>query len=100
MRFLTMLLIFTSSMLSSMLRAQASNPEPDVLVFTNGDKLAGQFIRSTGASVTFKSDMLGEIHVDWTKLKELHTAKKVAVIQKGVRVDKANESTIPQGTIA
>ena len=87
-------------LLTSALYAQAPKPDPDVLVFTNGDRLAGQFVRSTGASVTFKSDMLGEIHVDWAKLKELHTAKKVAIIQKGVRVEKANEAAVPQGIIA
>jgi len=83
-----------------LLRAQAPKPEPDVLIFSNGDKLIGQFVRSAGGSVTFKSDMLGEIHVDWSKIKELHAAKKYAVIPKDAKVDKANESKIPQGTVA
>jgi hypothetical protein len=82
------------------LRAQASKPEPDVLIFTNGDKLVGHFVRSAGGALTFKSDMLGEIHVDWSKIKELHSSQKYAVIPKDAKVNKANESTIPQGTLA
>ncbi|HWB99799.1 MAG TPA: DUF481 domain-containing protein [Bryobacteraceae bacterium] len=75
-------------------------PAPDVLVFTNGDRLVGQFVRSTGASVTFKSDMLGEITVDWAKIKELHSAQQFAVVEKGVRLGKHEDaSKIPQGAV-
>jgi Protein of unknown function, DUF481 len=72
----------------------------DTIIFTNGDKLAGHFVRSSGASVTFKSDVLGDVTVDWSKVKELHTAAKVAVIRKGVKLAKhADPATIPQGTL-
>ena len=57
-------------------------PEPDVLVFTNGEKLIGHLVGSTGGSVTFKSDMAGEITVDWSKVKELHSSGKFAVAEK------------------
>src|SRR4051794_29279591 len=63
-------------------------PVPDVLVFENGDRLTGQFERSNGASVAFKADMAGEITVDWTKVKELHTSRQFAVIPKNVEVKK------------
>src|SRR5580658_436541 len=63
-----------------------AKPEPDVLIFTNGDKLVGHFAGSTGGSVTFNSDMLGEIHVDWSKIKELRSSTKFAVIRKGVTI--------------
>lgn len=77
----------------------APKPEPDVLIFANGDKLVGHFVGSTGGSVTFNSDMLGEIHVDWSKIKELHSSTKFAVIRKGVKVRHKDESGIPQGTV-
>ena len=74
---------------------------PDTIVFVNGDKLAGHFVSSSGASVKFKSDVLGDITVDWSKVKELHTASKVAVIRKGVEIHKHTDtSTIPQGTLS
>ena len=40
-----------------------ASPEPDVLIFTNGEKLIGHLKRSNGATVTFKSDMAGEVKV-------------------------------------
>jgi hypothetical protein len=81
--------------------SQAAAPGPDTIVFANGDKLVGRFVRSGGSSVTFKSDALGDITVDWSKIKELHTAAKVAVIRKGVKLAKhADPATIPQGTLS
>src|SRR5579863_2716768 len=73
----------------------------DTIIFTNGDKLAGHFVRSTGAAVTFKSDALGDLTVDWSKVQELDTTANVAVIRKGVRLRKKQDtSSVPQGTLA
>jgi uncharacterized protein DUF481 len=83
------------------LSAQTQSPGPDSIVFINGDKLVGHFISSSGSSVKFKSDVLGDIAVDWSKIKELHSASKVAVIRKGVKLDKHSDpSTVPQGTLS
>src|ERR1700693_3764009 len=80
--------------------AQAPAAGPDTIVFINGDKLAGKFVSSSGSSVKFKSDVLGDITVDWSKVKELHTSSKVAVIRKGVQLGKHNDTaTIPQETL-
>ena len=68
-------------------------PEPDVLLFTDGERLTGQFVKSSGASLTFKSDALGEITVDWSKVKELQSSVKVAVIPKGVKLRKPSDAT-------
>ncbi len=81
--------------------AQPPAPGPDTIVFTNGDKLVGHFVRSSGANVTFKSDVLGDITVDWSKVKELHTAQKVAVIRKDVKLGRhPDAASIPQGTLS
>jgi hypothetical protein len=59
--------------------------------------------RSTegGSALTFKSDALGEITVDWSKVKELQSSAKVAVIPKGVRLRKPDDAaTIAQGTLS
>jgi hypothetical protein len=75
--------------------------EPDVLVFTNGEKLIGHLKRSNGASVTFKSDMAGEVKVEWSKIKELHSSQRFAVIKTGMKVHKhLDPSTIPQGVLS
>ncbi len=78
-----------------------TKPAPDEIVFTNGDKLEGHFVRATGAAVTFKSDILGDLTVDWKKVKELRTSAKVAVVRKGVMIRKNGATAdVPQGTLA
>jgi hypothetical protein len=78
-----------------------AKPDADVLLFTDGERLTGHFVKSSGSSLTFKSDALGEITVDWTKVKELQSSAKVAVIPKGVRLRKrADAASIPQGTLS
>ena len=92
---------FVITWVSICIRAQTPAPGPDTIVFINGDKLVGHFVNSSGPSVKFKSDVLGDISVDWSKIKELHTSSKVAVIRKGVRLDKHSDpSTVPQGTLS
>lgn len=76
-------------------------PGPDEIIFTNGDKLAGKFVRATGSSVVFKSDALGDLTIDWKKVKELHTSQKVAVIKKGVKLKmKQSTALVPEGALA
>ncbi len=81
--------------------AAPAKPDADVLLFTDGERLTGHFVKSSGASLTFKSDALGEITVDWSKVKELQSSAKVAVIPKGVRLRKREDAaTVPQGTLS
>ena len=86
------------------LTAQTTSPagktDPDVLVFTDGEKLIGHLEKSIGNSVTFKSDMAGEITVDWSKVKELHSTQKFAVVKKDTKLEWRKQMNIPQGTIA
>ena len=72
----------------------------DVLVFTDGEKLIGHLESATGTSVVFKSDMAGEVTVDWSKIQELHSAGKFAVIPKGIKLKKQVDiNVVPQGTV-
>ena len=64
----------------------AGAKEPDVLLLGNGEKLIGHLVRSTGDSVTFHSDTLGDVTVAWGKIKELHSTQTFAVIPKGVKL--------------
>lgn len=73
----------------------------DVMVFTDGERLLGKFLRSNGDSATFKSDAIGEITVDWSKVKELQSSQAFAVVPKNVELKRnADTSKIPEGTIA
>src|SRR6185437_4821824 len=78
-----------------------TQPGPDVLIFNDGEKLIGHLVGSTGNSVTFKSDMAGEITVDWAKVKELHSSANFAIAEKGVVFGRHDDPTkVPQGTVA
>jgi len=75
--------------------------EPDVLIATSGEKLIGQFESATAATVTFKSEVAGEVVVAWSKVKEPHSKRRFAVIPKDVKISNAEEAkTIPEGTVS
>jgi hypothetical protein len=74
---------------------------PDTLVFVNGEQLTGELEKATGSGITFKSDMAGEITVEWAKIKELHSSKSFAILtarQKLTRKDAT--ALVPQGEIS
>ena len=74
--------------------------DPDVLIFLDGEKLIGHLEKSIGNSVTFKSDMAGEVTVDWSKVKELHSGQKFAVVKKDTKLRWRQQVDVPQGTIS
>jgi len=51
--------------------AKPAAPPPDVIVFTNGDQLTGKLLREANGSVTFHSDIAGDVTVKWDKIKSL-----------------------------
>jgi Protein of unknown function, DUF481 len=78
----------------------AANPEPDVLVLSNGDTLHGKLISEMAGKVTFHSDPLGDVSLGWDKIKELHTSQKFAVLDDKVKVRGKKEARqIPTGTL-
>ena len=80
------------------MQAQTPNPpQSDVLIFTDGEQVIGQLERATSSSLTFKSDVAGELTVDWSKVRELRSSRRFAVIPKGVELQ--NADAIPRGTI-
>jgi hypothetical protein len=86
---------------AAILYGQAQPKDPDTLIFTNGEKLIGHLVKSVGGSVTFKSDNAGTVTVDWSKIKELHSADRFAVIKKGTEIHKGEAAKdIPVGTVA
>lgn len=82
-------------------QAAPAKPDPDVLIFTDGEKLIGHLVSASGSSVTFKSDMAGSITVDWSKVKELHSSAKFVIAEKGTVFRKHEDLTkVPQGTVS
>lgn len=87
--------------LAALLHAQDKPaPQPDTLVLNDGERLIGHFVRSNGATVTFKSDLLGELNIDWSKIKELQSVQRYAVVEKDVKLGRHSDiSGIPKGAV-
>jgi Protein of unknown function, DUF481 len=82
--------------------AQATpKPGVDVLTFTNGDQLTGTLVSEGDGSVVFHGDMSGDINVEWSKIKSLHTGGKYAVISPGVKLKVGRPAPqVPVGTLS
>ena len=96
------LLLFAASVPVWRLAAQPvpAKPQPDVLVLSDDERLLGHLVKSSGATVTFHSDVLGDVTVDWSKIKELHTQGQFAVLPPKAQLrTHQNTSSIPQGNL-
>jgi hypothetical protein len=85
---LVLLLLAVCSATPVLFAAADKAPAPDVIVFTNGDRLSGKLVRAVNGTVTFHSDLAGDINVSWDKIKELHAQGNFAVLEKGVIPDR------------
>ena len=94
--------LIPAELLAAQAAPSANKPEPDVLLFTDGEKLIGALERTDGNSVVFKSNMAGEITVDWSKIKELHSSERFAVAKKGMTFGRGHQDLdqVPQGTVS
>ncbi|WP_263419550.1 DUF481 domain-containing protein [Terriglobus albidus] len=66
---------------------------PDVIVFKNGDQLTGTLVRGVGNSILFKSDIVGEVTIPLSKIKELHSSGSFAVLKKDTPATRTNTQT-------
>jgi hypothetical protein len=81
-------------------QSATSKPEPDHIVFTNGDTLTGRLVRGVGDSIVFHSDMAGDLTIPLAKIKELHAAASFAVLRKGVPLRNYEDEThVAEGSI-
>jgi hypothetical protein len=72
----------------------------DVIIFTNGDQLTGKLLREVSGSVTFHSDIAGDVTVPWEKIKSIKTGQQFAVIQQGQHVTrKTADADIVEGNV-
>jgi hypothetical protein len=80
--------------------APAAAAAPDVIVFTNGDQLTGKLLREVGGSVTFHSDIAGDVTVTWDKIKSIHSSQQFAVVEQGQHVTrKTDNAAIAHGAV-
>jgi putative salt-induced outer membrane protein len=68
----------------------------EVVVFKNGDKLTGSWLRVTGGRLSLKSEVAGEVSLPLDKIQSFSTEKAVVLLLKGggtVQADKASLSS-------
>ena len=70
--------------------AQSKPAKPDTVTFTNGDQLTGKLVKVLSGTVTFHSDILGDVSVSWAKIKSLQTSAPFAVVEKNEKVTRKN----------
>jgi hypothetical protein len=64
------------------------------------EKLVGHFIRSNGGDVRFKSDILGEVTIPWSKVKELRANGTYTVVGKDIKLGRSSDtSKLPKGSL-
>ena len=104
-RFILILLACGVFLFAGHARAAAppAKPATDTLVLTDGEQLIGKLVKVRSGSITFHSDIVGDVTVPIAKIKELHTAQSAqfAVVEKNQRITRKNAvRDIPVGVIA
>jgi hypothetical protein len=80
---------------------QAAKPQPDNLLLKDGERLIGHVSGGDGSTLSFHSDLAGDLTVKWSDVQELHTNQKLAVIPKGVKLKRREvAATAPQGPVS
>jgi len=73
---------------------------PDTITLTDGEQLRGKLVKVVSGTVTFHSDILGDVTLPLAKVSTLHAAP-FAVIEKNLHVNrKTAVKQIPVGVIA
>src|SRR5580658_5064046 len=73
---------------------------PDTVIFVNGDQLTGKLIGVLAGTVSFHSDILGDVTIPVAKVKSLHAARQFAVVEKNQHMTrKTVVERVPIGSI-
>lgn len=76
--------VFTPLALSA--QDKTAVPPADVVILNNGDQLTGKLERGVGDNIIFKSDVVGEVTIPLSKVKELKSSSNFVVLRKDEKV--------------
>lgn len=94
------LLFAVSTLATGGLCRAASTTSPDVVILANGDRITGTFVREVGGTVTFHSNILGDLNIPVAKIAGLSTHTPMAVIPKGTVLKHGHVPlSLPIGTL-
>ena len=81
--------------------AEAHKAGTDTITFINGDQLTGKLGKVVYGTVSFHSDVLGDLSIPLTKIKTMHTTEAFAAGSKEQHLTKKNVAEqLPTGKIA
>lgn len=100
MRFLVLAAVLPAAVFSLPALGQGA-AAADVLILANGDQLTGKLVGEANGTITFHSDMAGDLTFTWDKVKSIRTSGKFAVIEQGQHISrKTPDNSVAQGTVA
>lgn len=77
------LLVVLSGGLCLAQKSGGPKPPPDVLEFTNGDRLTGKLMNASDGNVVFHSDMAGDLTIPFSKVKRLTSGSEFVALRAG-----------------
>jgi hypothetical protein len=100
-RSLSRLIVFALAVLPLAPRLLAQPAPPDLVVFTNGERLTGQLQTADSSGITFNSAMAGVVKASWANVAELHSSKHFAVLDSRIKLNRRDaEKLVPRGTVS
>ena len=82
------------------LSAQAA-PKTDIIIFKNGDKLTGEIKSLKRGKLSFNTDAMGTISIEWDKIAHIESLQYIQIeTSSGARYFGRLELTEASGTVA
>lgn len=81
-------------------KTRADKPAPDTLILTNGDRISGTLLHSAGDTVSFHSDILGDLQLKWKDIKELRTNTHMVILGRNTPARGKMALNLPRGTLS
>ena len=101
LRVVVLMSVALSALGTGSAQAPDAKPGTDTLTFSNGDRLTGSVLSEAGGKVVFHSDVAGDITVEWSKVQELRTGGKFAVVAPGQKLKLGRPAPeVPVGTLS
>ena len=81
-------------------KAKPAKPSPDTLILVNGDRITGTLLHSAGESVSFHSDILGDLQLKWKDIRELQTHTHMVILGRNTPARGKMALNLPRGTLS
>jgi len=81
-------------------KAKPPKPSPDTLTLVNGDRISGTLLHSVGDTISFHSDILGDLQIKWKDIRELRTNTRMVILGRNTPAHGKLALNLPRGTIS